>query len=243
MRRLKSSPGARSGRIDRWHFIPAFALAFMLMGVTAPAMAGESDSPADCRIGPWQLGMTREQVASIADSGPYRTDTSDANAEYANALLDGHEAHVRLAFENNKLASVEASKYEGSDLSAAKIAALEVFDLFTAKLGGAQLPPMKLNDQAAFNRAGMAVFVDQMLGRSPKAFEDMDADAKKKGKKGIVATFVFDMVPVNQPPDCRLHSQLFYSSARGQYGVHLFEDLPGSKSRQVKANIHIDYAK
>ena len=207
------------------------------------AMAGEPGSPADYRMGSWQLGMTREQVASFTVNGSFQPDASDANAEYANAVVDGRETRVRLGFESNKLASMEASKYEGHDLLAAKVAALEVFDLFTGRLGGAELPPLKLNDQTVFDRPAMEVFLDRILGRSPKVAEETDAKAKKDGKKGIVMKFVFDLVPVNQPPDCRLHSQLVYSSERGKFAVNLFEDLPGSKSRQVMANVHADYVK
>ena len=185
--------------------------------------------------------MTREQVISFTDYGPYEPGSISGGVETTNAVIDGRKSHVGFAFDGDKVSYIQTWKYEGSDFAETKIAALDVFDLFTTRFGGAKLPPLKLNDQLVFNRTGMMVFLDHLFGRSPQVTEDMNEKAKRDGKKKIIATYVYDLVPVNQPSNCRLHSQLGYSSKFNKFYVMFFEELPGSKSREVKVNVHLDF--
>ncbi len=106
---------------------PAFLWTLLL--AVAPVFAQE-----DPGLGPWRLGMSREQAVSFVEQGPY-SDAASGAFEASSAPFAGHKIKATLTFGAAGLAGVKFANYEGSDWREAEKTALEVFDQFKAKYG------------------------------------------------------------------------------------------------------------
>jgi hypothetical protein len=197
-------------------FLWALALAF------APAFADE-----DLGLGPWRLGMTREQVVSFADQGPYN-DAAAGSVETSNAPFSGHKVKATFALGATGLASVKFHNYEGSDWREANRVALEVFDLFKSKYGGANVKDVSDN----IGREELDLILRQTLGTA----EAMN-QRYTPNKQYMVQTF--DMVPLKQPAETRLHCQWIYDGKSNTYSVFLYQDPPKAPKRDVAENVEI----
>jgi hypothetical protein len=199
---------------------PVFALALLLAVV--PALAAEDPGP-----GPWRLGMSKEQVVSFAEQGPYR-DGASGTVETDNAPFAGRKVKATLVFGAAGLATIHTQNYTGSDWREAHKAALEVFDQFKAQHGGANVKDVSDN----IARDELDLILRQTLGTA----ETMNKRYTPNGQHMIQT---FDMVPLKQPAEGRLHCQWIYDGKSNTYSVFLYQDLPGAPKRDVAENIQI----
>ena len=65
-------------------------------------------------LAPWQFGMTKEQVASFKQSGPYKS-FSNGDLETYNGVYRGQKHNVQFYFQNNRLVKIEVLLGEGTD--------------------------------------------------------------------------------------------------------------------------------
>ncbi len=98
-----------------------------------PAFADE-----DVGLGPWRLGMSREQVQALADQGPYK-DGADGRLETSGRKFGSHKTTTSLVFADGALSAIEVQVYEGKAWNLAKDAALDVYDHFVKNHGGANV--------------------------------------------------------------------------------------------------------
>ncbi|HEX4638257.1 MAG TPA: hypothetical protein VH170_02100 [Chthoniobacterales bacterium] len=63
---------------------------------------------------PWQFGMTKEQVASFKQFGPYKS-FSNGDLETFNGVYLGQKRNVQFYFQNNRLVKIMAGLGESSD--------------------------------------------------------------------------------------------------------------------------------
>jgi hypothetical protein len=199
---------------------PVFALALLLAVV--PALAAEDPGP-----GPWRLGMSKEQVVSFAEQGPYR-DGASGTVETDNAPFAGRKVKATLVFGAAGLATIHTQNYTGSDWREAHKAALEVFDQFKAQHGGANVKDVSDN----IARDELDLILRQTLGTA----ETMNKRYTPNGQHMIQT---FDMVPLKQPAEGRLHCQWIYDGKSNTYSVFLYQDLPSAPKRDVTENIQI----
>ncbi len=80
-------------------------LAFLLLFAQFASAAG---------LPPWQFGMTKEQVASFKQFGPYRS-FSNGDLETFKGVYFGQKRNVQFYFQNNKLVKIEVLLGEGTD--------------------------------------------------------------------------------------------------------------------------------
>ncbi|MEO8316357.1 MAG: hypothetical protein ABI645_16365 [Pseudomonadota bacterium] len=199
---------------------PAFLWALLL--ATVPAFAAE-----DPGLGPWRLGMSKEQVVSFVEQGPYADAVSGA-AETASAPFAGHKVKATFMFGAAGVATIRFHNYEGSDWQAAHTAALEVFDLFKATYGGANVKEVSDN----IDREELSLILRQTLGTA-------EAMNKRYTPNGQYLTMTFDMFPLKQPAEGRLHCQWVYDGKSNIYSVFLYQDLPNAPKRDVAENTQI----
>jgi hypothetical protein len=199
---------------------PAFLWALLLAAI--PAFADE-----DLGLGPWRLGMTTEQVTSFAEQGPY-TDAGAGVLETAAAPFAKKKVKATFTFGAAGLASVRFQLASGSEWRDAEKAIMEVFDEFKAKHGGANVKEVSDN----IERDELSLIVRQTIGT---------ADTMNKGyaAKGQYMVQTFDMVPLKQPAEGRLHCQWIYDGKSNTYSVYLYQDLPGAPKRDTAENSEI----
>jgi hypothetical protein len=194
--------------------------------------AAEFDEPAEYGIGPWRLGMTRDDVRSFEQFGPYQQVQVTGGLETWNAKVEGKTTNVSFFFDDEKLSYIHVWKYEGSDFEAAKQSAVELFDLFAAKFGGAHIKDV--NDAKPLDRKAFIAVVTVALGRSPETFAKLESEQK------VASTLNLDVIPERQPASSRLHGKLIYSSRHKIFFVFLFQDVVGAPSRDAEATIQVE---
>lgn len=195
------------------------AVLWALLVAAFPALAQE-----DPAIGPWKLGMPKEQVVALVDQGPY-TDVAAGSVEAASAPFAARKVKATLAFGATGLTSIKLHNYEGKDWREAHKSALEVFDQFKAKHGGANVK--EVSDD--IDREELDLILRQTLGTA----ETMNATYAPKGQYLVQA---FDMVPMKQPAEGRLHCQWMYDGKSNSYSVFVYLDLPSAPKRDVAEN-------
>jgi hypothetical protein len=199
-----------------------FALLAGLVLVAGSAVAEE-----DVGIGPWRLGMSREQVLALADPGPYK-ETASGGLETDGAKFKGQKAGAAFSFASTGLSSIRVKVYEGDDWRKAVAAVLDVFDHFKASYGGANAKDLVDNP----DHEGLELILRQTLGTAEQLNE-----ARKKSGSYMIMTF--DMMPLKQPAESRLHCQWIYDGKANRYAVHLYQDLPKAPKREVEDNVEI----
>src|SRR5439155_762878 len=70
---------------------------------------------------PWQFGMTKEQVASFKQFGPYKS-FKNGDLETYNGIFRAHKENVQFFFRNGRLVRIGVYLYEGEDKQ--KVAAM-----------------------------------------------------------------------------------------------------------------------
>jgi hypothetical protein len=199
---------------------PVFLLALLL--AVGPALAEE-----DVGMGPWRLGMTKEQVVAFAELGPYQD--LGATVETGEAKFAGRKVTAKFTFGEDAVRAIEVRTYEGKDWRKAQEAALEVFDHFAAAYGGANVKDVA----DKIDRKELEKILLQTLGSA----EEMN---KRYARDGSGMTLAFDMVPLRQPAESRLHCKWVYVGKSDTYFVYLYQDRRGAPSRDAADNILIE---
>ena len=197
---------------------------FALLLAAVPAMAADAPAPAPV---PWTLGMSKEQVVALAEQGPY-ADAASGAVETTSAPFAGRKVKATLVFGAAGLASIEYHIYAGSEWREAEKGVMQVFDHFKAAHGGANVKEVSDN----IDRDELNLIVRQTIGT---------AEAMNKGyaPRGQYMVQTFDMVPVKQPAEGRLHCQWIYDGRSNTYSVFLYQDLPSAPKRDVADNTQI----
>jgi hypothetical protein len=198
----------------------AFLLALLL--AIGPAFAAE-----DVGLGPWRLGMSKEQVTAFAEQGPY-TDIAGGGLETAAGKFKDKKVATSFTFANATLRSMVVKVYEGTEWRKAETATLDVYDYFKANYGGANVKDTADNP----DRDALDLLLRQTLGTA----EDMN---KRFAPNGQYFLQTFDMIPRRQPAEGRLHCQWIYDGKRNMFTIVLYLDLPSAPKRDVAENDQI----
>lgn len=185
------------------------------------------------KLGPWNLGMTRAQIIAQSEYGPYVPVKATGGLETFDATLDGKKENVSFVFDGDKVKFIQVFKYEGTDFSGAREAALNVFRLFDSQFGGTTVNGVSVDGHGRLDMSSFTAFIDRTLGKS------IELGEKEKKEHSIAMLITFDMKPVTQPKNCRLHSQLIYDSRTKTFYVFLFQDELGASDRTRTSLIEI----
>jgi len=199
-----------------------FVLAIIAILWTADAAADEFS------IGPWRLGMSKDQVMAFARYQPYATVAAKHGLETPNGTFLGETRRLTFLFDDGGLSYIQVAEYEGDDFEAAGDGALRIFDYFEKNLGGATIDGVDLKEGNAVTRLDHSVLkllIAQTLGTAEERAEQIQRD------QGAAMTMVFDMRPVQQPDGSSLHSQWGYTSRNKTYFAYLFQDRPTNPKR------------
>ena len=184
-------------------------------------------------VGPWLLGMSREDVQSFAEYGPYELVAVTEGHETHNAFLDGTKKNVSFVFDDAGLSYIQVWEYEGPDYESAKEAVLGVFDLFT-QYGGAEIPGVSVSGQAGLDRQAMELVLDRILGTA------QELGRKTAQEQNAAMILFFDMKPSQQPVRSHLHSQWGYHAKFDTFYVMLYQDRHDARQRKVPSNVRLE---
>ena len=184
-------------------------------------VAGSVFADEDVGLGPWRLGMSKEQVAAIADGVPYK-DIADG-LETQGGKFQSRKVAVALTFGGSGLATVKLKLYEGNDWNRATNAVLDAYDYFKANYGGANVKEVADNPPRKE--------LDEVLRQTLGTAEDFNKIQAKRGSYNIMT---FDMKPLKQPAESRLHCQWIYDGKANSFTVYLYQDLPNAPSRDAE---------
>lgn len=195
--------------------------------------ADEAQAVGSFELGPWRLGMSREQVQSFAQFGPYVPVEVTGGLETFNAMFQGQKANASFVFAADGLQHIQLWKYEGKDVSQAQSSVVDIFRLFSSQFGGAEVENVNVSGEKGLTEGALNAVLAKVLGTA----RDLAAEAREKQKRSV--TFMFDMKPLSQPTGSRLHSQWGYSSKHDMFYVFLFQDRPDAPLRRVEANVQL----
>jgi hypothetical protein len=193
-----------------------------------------SASAAEFEVGPWRLGMSREEVQSFQEYGPYQIVVVTGGLETHNAVLDGRQKNVSFVFDDDGLAYIQVWEYEGSDYESAKTAVLEVFEFFLDRYGGAEIPGIEVSGAAGLDRRVMEVVLCRVLGPA------REIGRKTAEEQSAAMILLFDMKPKEQPEQSRVHSQFGYHARFDTFYVMVFQDRHEAPKRRVPSNVRLE---
>jgi hypothetical protein len=185
------------------------------------------------KLGPWSLDMTRAQVIAQAAYGPYVPVAVTGGLEMFDAMIDGKKENVSFVFDHDSVKFIQMFKYEGSDFSAARKAALDVFRLFDSRFDGATVSGVAVDGRSKLDIDSFIAFIDRTLGTAVELGE------KEKKDHAVAMLIRFDMKPLVQPANCQLHAQLIYTSRSKTFYVLVFQDKPGAPDRTATSVIEV----
>jgi hypothetical protein len=187
-------------------------------------------------IGPWRLGMSKNEVTAFARYQPYASIAAKHGVETANGTFLGEARRIAFMFDDDGLAYIQAWEYEGDDFEAAGNGVLRIFDVFEKQFGGATIDGVDLkegNQATKLDRAVLKLLIAQTLGTAEER-----GDAAKRDQ-GASMTMVFDMRPAQQPDGSRLDAQWGYTSRDRTYFVCLYQDRPSNPERRTESIISL----
>ncbi len=108
-------------------------------------------------LAPWEFGMSKAQVSSFKDYGPYRTFSNGDLETYA-GLYDGKKENVQFFFKDDKLGRIGLYLYEGTDTEAARQVWKQAYQSLARKYGRIETPGIASasNDVEALSLAAAA---------------------------------------------------------------------------------------
>jgi hypothetical protein len=184
-------------------------------------------------VGPWRLGTTREQVASFEQYGPYLPVTITGGLETPNGIFQGTRTKVSFVFDRSGLLTIQVWRYEGRDVDAAKVAVLELFDLFTTTFGGAYVENISGSDPKGLGRDALGAVLEATLGNARLVAADL-----RKQKATFTVTFL--MQPLTQPDDGRLAALWAYVERVDTFYVFLFKDRLDAPRREHRSGAAVE---
>ena len=184
-------------------------------------------------IGPWKLGMSKEDVISFSDNGPYLDVKSTGGVETFNARINNEIKNVSFVFDDNKLDYIQVFEYEGKD----KNKAISKFDsiakdwekryegliIGTFKIGGRNI--LTAQEAVYVYHKVLLQYIDKL-------------DSIVDGGKAYY--IIFDVDPAKQPSNSSIRMQFGYFSKLQSYFVYTFQDRKGFSRKYANPNIVLE---
>ncbi len=166
--------------------------------------AAISVSASAAGLPPWQFGMSKSQVASFKEFGPYKP-FSNGDLETRNGRFDGHKENVQFFFQGDRLRRIGIYLFEGQDPKKGVPVFQRTYDYLQRHYGKIAVPQMHVSPGSQpINSAVIAI--------------GAGANADVTGRT--------EMYPVKQPKDMRVSAEFMsYRAREGKsYAVAVFLD-------------------
>ena len=97
---------------------------------------------------PWEFGMTKDQVKSFSQFGPYKS-FSNGDLETHNGIFRGQKENVQFFFQNNRLIRIGVYLGEGSDRDKVIATFRQVYDILRKDYGEVNIPEVEADAHSA----------------------------------------------------------------------------------------------
>ncbi len=144
-------------------------------------------------LAPWTFGMSKAQVRSFADYGPYRS-FSNGDLETYSRMYDGQKENVQFFFDNDKLRRIGVYLYEGTDPEVAREAWKQAYESLAQKYGKIEMPGIVIKP-----------------GTDPADSEAISVAAAS----ALMFSEEVQIAPVSQPTDMFVFSSFFRRDIQG----------------------------
>jgi len=116
--------------------------------VTIIAVAILPISATAAGLPPWQFGMSKSQVGSIKEFGPYKA-FSNGDFETLNGRFHGHKANVQFFFQGDRLRRIGVYLYEGTDPKGGIPACRIAYEALQKDYGKVDMPDIHVGAKSA----------------------------------------------------------------------------------------------
>jgi len=174
----------------------------ILLSLIAAALLSEHVSAAG--LPPWQFGMSKLQVASFKEFGPYKS-FSNGDLETNNGRFHGRKTNVQLFFQGERLVRIGVYLYEGTDPKGGIPAWRSAYEALQKDYGRVEMPDIHVSDKSEPVNADVLAIAAA-------------ANADVTGKT--------QMAPAKQPPDARVFASFPTAMVQGRkwYYVYIMYD-------------------
>lgn len=143
---------------------------------------------------PWEFGMSKSQVTSLEEFGPYKT-FSNGDLESYNYRWHGQKVNVQFFFRGDRLRRIGIYLYEGTDPKGGIPALRNAYEALEKDYGKVIVPEMKVGrGSEPLTAEGIAI------GAA------VDADITGEAR----------MMPAKQPRDMRVFARTFTGMVQGR---------------------------
>ncbi|KAF1707938.1 hypothetical protein CSC70_13350 [Pseudoxanthomonas kalamensis DSM 18571] len=160
---------------------------------------------AKCDVLSWQFGMSPEEVAAIADCGPYKS-FNNGDLETYNGVFNGKKENFQFFFHDEKLRRIGVYLYEGQDPAAGAKIWLELYASLAKLFGDIETP--------------------ENVAPTSKETSDAFMETALKTVQNLGKT---QMAPAAQPKDAFAFSSFMRNEVEGEsyyYIVLYFDSFP-----------------
>jgi len=98
-------------------------------------------------LSPWQLGMSKSEVVSIKEFGPYK-EFKNGDLETFNGMFYGQKENIQFFFDTKGLRRIGAYLYEGQNINDASSACQRAYDVLKKKFGEIETPDIKVSQES-----------------------------------------------------------------------------------------------
>lgn len=181
-----------------FNFCVAIAKLIVAFALIVPAPAFSVGIP------PWHFGMSREQVKSFGQFGPYKG-FKNGDLETFSGRLHGQKQNVQFFFANNRLTRIGVYLGEGTDRDKAIATFRQAYDRLEKAYGKVTIPEV------------------HVTGKSEPVNADVLAIAAAANAFVTGSTHI---VPIKQPKDMRVSGAImsYYVGSAKWFAVAIFFD-------------------
>jgi hypothetical protein len=159
--------------------------------VVAAFLAGSASAAG---VSPWQFGMSKSQVASFKEFGPYKQ-FSNGDLETYNGRFRGRKENVQFFFQGDRLRRIGVFLYEGTDPKGGVPAWRSAYEALQKDYGKVSMPGIRVATKSGPVNADMLAIA---------AAENADVTGNTK------------MAPAKEPPDMHVFARFFTSIVQGK---------------------------
>src|SRR6266436_791847 len=177
--------------------MPLTTRLFIILSLAIPCSTFSAGVP------PWKFGMTKAEVASFKEFGPYK-EFSNGDLETFNGRFHGHKENIQFFFQGGRLRRIGVYLGQGTDAKKAVATFERAYRLLQQDYGKIEVPEMKVSGGGTPPPAVIAA----------GAIANADVTGKTQ------------MAPVHQPKDVFVFSSTYRYNIGGtkSFAIAIFFD-------------------
>ncbi len=154
------------------------SIAILLLLSAAPAFAAG--------VPPWRFGMSRAEVASVKEAGPYK-DFSNGDVETFNGRFGGRKENIQFFFQGDRLRRIGVYMFQGTDPQKGIPAWQRAYERLQKDYGKVALPDLQVAPKS--DPVGPQVLAIAAAAHADATGQTLRMPAKQPNDIGILGRF------------------------------------------------------